>query len=73
VVQEWVVQEWVVQEWAGQAWIDRVWDRVAIEVPVMAQDAMVIGRDAKAVIGLRHRHVMRVLDPRVNKVDALLE
>ena len=60
----------MVQEWAGQAWIDREWDRVANEVPVMAHDARVIGRDARVAIVLHHRHAMRVLDPKVNKVDA---
>lgn len=57
----------MVQEWAGPAWADRV----ANVVPVMDHDAKAIGRDAKVVIGLRHRHEMRVLDPSVSKVDAL--
>ena len=46
--------------------------RVANEVPLMAHDARVIGRDAKVAIVLHHRHAMRVLDPKVNKVDAFV-
>ncbi len=58
------------QEWADREGIDLTWGLVASEVLVMGRDARAIGRDAKVAIGLHHRHVMRVLDPSVSKVDA---
>ena len=51
---------------------DLTWGRVASEVQAMGRDARAIDRDAKVATGPHHRQLMQVLDPSVNKVDALL-
>jgi hypothetical protein len=61
----------VAQRWADREGKSLTWGRGASEVLVMGRDARTIDRDAKMAIGLHRRQVMRVLDPSLNKVDAL--